>query len=38
MASQSDKAALLAQISSAAAGVKINNKDDVLLRAKKALH
>jgi hypothetical protein len=36
MATQNDKAALLAQISSAAAGVKLANKGDVLAKAKKA--
>ena len=38
MASQNDKAALLAQINNAASGVKLTNKDHVLVKAKKALH
>jgi hypothetical protein len=33
-----DKASLLSQISSAAASGKLANKDDVLAKAKKALH
>jgi hypothetical protein len=37
MATQQDKAALLAQINSAASGVKLTNKDSVISRAKQQL-
>jgi hypothetical protein len=37
MTTKDDRAALLAKISSAAAGVKLNNKEDIILKAKKAM-